>query len=157
MAQRPTEPPDDLEAFYERKQQQLSSRFRKIRHLILDYAIGVSILGLIPIPKILTLKLLVALLCILKMRWDIGVRWRFAKGQDFLAIAGHFFGLLGAFALAFMAWLTLFGIGLFVPYLGNLAIAAALFTLTWMLGQTTHQFYASGRPKETGGMPYREN
>lgn len=118
---------------------------RESRNLVFDYALGVSILGLIPISDLMTLKLLLAIGLIFKMGWDIGKKWQFAKGQDILAIAGHLFGLLGAFAMAFMAWLTLLTIGLFIPYVGSLKMAAALFTLTWMLGQTANQFYASSR------------
>ncbi|HEY9600713.1 MAG TPA: hypothetical protein V6C85_03825 [Allocoleopsis sp.] len=119
-----------------------------VRDLILDYALGASILGLIPIRGLFTVKLLVTAGLILKMIWDIGKLWGFRKGQDCLAIAGSFFGGLGALAMAFTAWLTMFGVGLFVPYIKSLALAAALFTLTWSLGQATKQFYASGYSKE---------
>ncbi len=120
---------------------------RASRALAFDYALGVSILGLIPIPGMLTVKLVVAVGLIVKMLWDISVKWQFARGQDILALAGYLFGFLGALAMAFMAWLTFFTIGLFVPYIGSFRIAAALFTLTWVLGQNTNQFYASGRKK----------
>lgn len=117
---------------------------RRVRNLILDYALGTSILGLIPIPRLFTLKILLALGLIIKMIWDIGKQWRWRKGQDLLAIAGGFFGILGAFAMAFTAWLTFFGLGIFVPYLKGLAVAAALFMLPWGMGQAVNQFYASG-------------
>ena len=120
---------------------------RASRALAFDYALSVSILGLIPIPGLLTVKLVVAVGLIVKMLWDISVKWQFARGQDILALAGYLFGFLGALAMAFMAWLTFFTIGLFVPYIGSFRIAAALFTLTWVLGQNTNQFYASGRKK----------
>ena len=122
---------------------------RESRNLALDYALGVSILGLIPISGWLTLKLLVAIGLLAKMLWDIAVKWQFAKGQDILAVAGYLFGFLGALAMAFMAWLTLLAIGLFIPYVGSFKMAAALFTLTWVLGQNTNQFYASGQRKLT--------
>jgi uncharacterized protein (DUF697 family) len=118
-------------------------RERRLRELILDYALGASILGLIPIQRLFTLRLVIAAGVILKMIWDIGNLWGFRRGQDLLAIMGYGFGSLGAFAMAFGAWLTLFGIGIFVPYVKGLAYAAALFTLTWGLGQATRQFYAS--------------
>ncbi|MBV8884756.1 MAG: hypothetical protein JO235_12280 [Chroococcidiopsidaceae cyanobacterium CP_BM_RX_35] len=118
---------------------------REVRALILDYALGVSILGLIPIRGTLTLKLLIAAGLLLKMMRAVGAKWSFPKGQDVLAIFGNLFGGFGAFAMAFMAWLTMFSVGLFVPYVGSLAVAASLFTLTWGLGQATSQFYASGR------------
>lgn len=119
--------------------------YRRVRNLILDYALGVSLLGLIPITGLLTFKLVIAAAIQVKMMWDVGSLWQFPKGQDILAVLGNFFGALGAVALAMMAWFTFFGIGLFVPYLGSFAIAAALFTFTWMIGQATHQFYANGR------------
>ena len=120
---------------------------RETRALALDYALGISILGLIPIPGLLTVKLLIALSLLAKMLWDISVKWQFARGQDVLAFAGFIFGLIGALAMGFMAWLTFFTLGLFVPYLSSFRIAAALFTLTWVLGQNTNQFYASGQRK----------
>lgn len=121
---------------------------RRVRDLILDYALGTSILGLIPIPRLFTLKLIVALGLVIKMIWDIGKMWRWRKGQDFLAIAGVFFGIVGALAMAFTAWLMFLGLGIFVPYLKGLALAAALFTLPWGVGQAVNQFYASGSDSE---------
>lgn len=123
-------------------------RERRVRDLILDYALGASILGLIPIPRLFTLKLLVAFGLIIKMIWDIGKQWRWRKGQDLLAIAGVFFGSLGALAMAFTAWLTFVGVGVFVPYVKGLALAAGLFTLIWASGQAINQFYASGNELE---------
>ena len=123
----------------------LIQRHRQIRNLILDYAMGAALIGLNPIRGTLTLTLLVVGILILKMIWDIGYSWRYTKGQDPLAIAGNLFGFLGAFALAFMAWVTIFCFGLFMPLFSGFAICAALFTLTWTLGQVTNQFYASGR------------
>ena len=60
---------------------------RESRNLALDYALGVSILGLIPIFGLLTLKLLVTTGLIGKMLWDIGREWEFPRGQDILVIA----------------------------------------------------------------------
>jgi hypothetical protein len=120
-------------------------RERESRSLVFDYALGVSILGLIPISGIISLKLLIAILLIVKMNWDISVKWKFVKGQDILAIAGYLFGLIGALAMGFMAWLTVLAIGLFIPYVGSLKIAAALFTLTWTIGQATNQFFATAQ------------
>lgn len=121
---------------------------RQARDLILDYALGTSILGLIPIPRLFTLKLVLTLGLVIKMIWDISKLWRFQRGQDLLAIVGVFFGSLGALAMAFMAWLTFFGLGIFVPYLKGLALAAAWFTLPWGIGQAVNQFYASGAEQE---------
>ncbi len=106
---------------------------------------GAALIGLNPFRGTLTLTLLVVGVLILKMIWDIGSKWGYTKGQDPLAIAGNIFGFLGAFALALMAWVTIFCFGLFMPLLSGFAISAAFFTLTWTLGQVTNQFYASGR------------
>ncbi|WP_036484100.1 hypothetical protein [Myxosarcina sp. GI1] len=125
-------------------------REKQTRNLALDYALGISILGLIPISDLLTPKLLVALGLLLKMLWDLGAKWKFAGGQDILAIAGYIFGLLGALAMAFMAWLTLVAVGLYVPYVSSFKLAAALFTLTWIVGQSTNQFYASSQIRSVG-------
>lgn len=122
----------------------LIQRHRRIRNLILDYAMGAAIVGLNPVRGTLTLTLLIVSILILKMIRDIGYSWSYTKGQDPLAIAGNIFGFLGAFALAFMAWVTMFCFGLFIPLFSGFSIAAALFTLTWTLGQVTNQFYASG-------------
>jgi hypothetical protein len=46
--------------------------------------------------------------------------------------------------MALVAWLTLLTIGLFVPYVSSFKLAGALFTLTWMIGQSINQFYANG-------------
>lgn len=121
---------------------------RRVRDLILDYALGSAILGLLPISRLFTLKLLLAFGLIIKMSWDIGKAWHFRPGQDLLARIGVFFGSLGALAMAFMAWLTFWGLGVFVPYLQGLALAAALFTLSWGQGQVVNQFYASGEMPE---------
>ena len=132
--------------------QQREDLFRDIRNLILDYALGVSLLGLVPADNSLTIKLIIAGAINIKMMWDVGKRWGFIKGQDILAVVGNFFGALGSIALGVMAWLTFFGVGLFVPYVGGFKIAAALFTTTWMIGQATHQFYANGRSDSQGAI-----
>lgn len=124
----------------------ITQRSWEVRNTILDYAIGAAILGLIPIRGllILELKLLAAGILIFKMMRDIAGKWGYPKGQDMLAIAGNIFGGLGALSLALMAWVTVFCIGLFVPFVGSMAFAASFFTLTWTLGQVTNQFYING-------------
>lgn len=122
-------------------------RHREVRDLILDYAIAAALIGLIPLPVPLTIKLLITNILELKMMRDVGSKYGYPKGQDLLAIAGNIFGGIGAYAIALMAWVTVFCIGLFFPVIGSFAISASLFTLTWALGQVTLQFYASGRQR----------
>jgi hypothetical protein len=118
---------------------------RKARQLVLDYALGASILGLIPIGGLLTLKSLIFMGLIAKMIWDLGVIWQFPLHRDALAIAGYVAGWIGGITMAFLAWLTFFAIGIYVPYIRSFAIAAALFTLIWIIGQATNHFYQVGR------------
>ncbi len=125
--------------------QKILQKGKRSRQLVLDYALGTSILGLIPIGGILTLKFLVAIALVLKMMWDLGAIWQFPDGQDGLAIAGYVAGWIGGVTMALMAWFTLFAIGIYVPYLKGFAVAAAFFTLVWIVGQATHHFYQVGR------------
>ncbi|WP_293334446.1 hypothetical protein [Microcoleus sp. CAWBG58] len=118
---------------------------KEIRELIIDYAIGSAILGLNPLPGSMTVTLLVASVLLLKMMRDIGAKWGYPKGQDALAIGGNLFGGLGSFWVAFMAWISMYGLGVFVPFVGGFAMASSLFALTWRVGQATHLYYASGR------------
>ncbi|WP_377479731.1 MAG: hypothetical protein P2A85_11050 [Microcoleus anatoxicus] len=120
---------------------------KEIRELIIDYAIGAAILGLNPLPGTLTFTLLAASVLLLKMMRDIGGKWGYPKGQDALAIGGNFFGGVGSFWIAFMAWISMYVAGLFVPFVGGFAVASSLFALTWRLGQATHLYYASGCQK----------
>lgn len=123
----------------------LSEINQEIRELIIDYAIGSAILGLNPLPGTRTVTLLGASVLLLTMMRDIGARWGYPKGQDALAIGGNLFGGLGSFWVAFMAWVSMYGFGLFVPFVGSFAVSSSLFALTWRVGQATHLYYASGR------------
>ena len=117
---------------------------KRSRALAFDYALGISLIALLPISGFYSARVLLSLLLIAKMLWDIGRIWQFSRGQDSLAIAGNFFGALGAVAAGLMTWLILLAIGIWVPYISSLKGAAGLFTLTWMLGQSTNQYYANG-------------
>lgn len=116
---------------------------KEIRALIIDYAIGAAILGLNPVPISLTVTLLAASVLLLKMMRDIGARWGYPKGQDLLAIGGNILGGFGSFWIAFMAWISIYVTGLFVPFIGSFAVALSLFALTWRIGQATHLYYVS--------------
>lgn len=115
------------------------------RRLIFDYALGAAIVGLIPVTGggSLEFKLLVVLGLMLKMIWDIRNLWGKPKGQDLLAMIGSGFGFLGAVLSGLLAWATVVGLGVVVPYLGAFDKAAGFATATWIAGQSTHQFYTS--------------
>jgi len=119
-------------------------RAKQARDLVFDYALGTSLITLLPIAGYYTLRLLLVLFLLAKMFRDIGKIWEFPKGQDFLAIAGNIFGAIGAIITASVVWVTLLAIGIWVPYVDGFKGFAGLFTLTWMLGQSTNQYYAHG-------------
>jgi uncharacterized protein (DUF697 family) len=121
---------------------------KEIRELIIDYAIAAAILGLNPLHGFLTVTLLAASVLLLKMMRDIGAKWGYPKGQDALAIAGNLLGGVSDFWVGFMVWISMYGLGLFVPFVGSFAVAASLFALTWRLGQATHLYYASGYQRD---------
>ena len=118
---------------------------KEVRDLILDYAIGIAILGFNPFPGVNLVTNTIACGLILKMIRDIGSKYGYPKGQDAIAIIGSIFGGFGAFLAALTSWATISFLGLYIPVMGEFAAASFLFTLTWAIGQATNQFYLSGR------------
>jgi hypothetical protein len=123
----------------------LIGREGEVRRLIFDYALGTAIVGLVPLRGggTLEIKFLVVLLLILKMIWDIRNFWGRPQGQDVLAVVGNLFGFIAAVVAGFLAWATLIGLGVVIPYAGAFARAAGFATATWVAGQSTNQFYTS--------------
>lgn len=118
---------------------------KEVRDLILDYAIGIAILGFNPFPGANLITDTIAFGLILKMISDIGKKWGYPKGQDVIAIIGSIFGGCGALAAALTSWATISFVGIYVPIIGEFAATSFFFTLTWAIGQATNQFYLSGR------------
>lgn len=126
----------------------LSSPNRVLRALIFEYALVSAFIGLTPFPGLFSVSLvLVGIVTFLLMR-AIGKRQGYPNGQDILAIAGNLFGGLGAFIMASLAWLTFILLGIYAPAIKPLALSAAFFTFTWIAGQATNQYYATGKAKE---------
>ncbi|MBE9140938.1 hypothetical protein IQ254_27695, partial [Nodosilinea sp. LEGE 07088] len=123
----------------------LIGREGDVRRLIFDYAMGAAIVGLIPLHGggSLEIKLLVVLVLVLKMIWDIRNYWGRPSGQGVLAVIGNLFGFMAAVLGGFLAWVTLIGLGVVIPYAGAFAKAAGFATATWIAGQSTSQFYTS--------------
>ncbi|NJL47361.1 MAG: hypothetical protein HC929_07570 [Leptolyngbyaceae cyanobacterium SM2_5_2] len=123
----------------------LIGREGTVRRLIFDYALGAAIVGLIPIRGggSLEIKLLIVLALILKMSWDIRNLWGRPTGQDPLAVIGNMFGFLAAVLVGLLAWATMIGLGVVLPYVGAFAKAAAFASATWIAGQSVNQFYTS--------------
>lgn len=130
---------------------------RRVRNLIFDYALINAILGLNPVPG-LALPVAVLVLCVLfKMMRTIARMWGYPQQQDLLARIGNLFGGIGAVAIASMAWLTFFGIGIVVPVVRGLAYSAAFFTLTWMIGESTNSYCAVGQRRAKPSSPSQVN
>lgn len=125
---------------------------KEMRNLILDYAIGIAILGFNPFPGINLVTNTIAGVLIIKMIRDIGSKWGYPKGQDAIAIIGSIFGGFGAFLAAITSWATISFAGLYLPFIGEFAVASFLFTLTWAIGQATNQFYLSGRQLDAAAL-----
>ena len=125
---------------------------KEVRDLILDYAIGIAILGFNPIPGINLVANVIACGLILKMIRDIGAKWGYPKEQDALAIIGSIFGGIGALAAALTSWATLSLVSIYVPIIGEFAAASFFFTLTFAIGQATNQFYLSGRQLDAAAL-----
>lgn len=123
----------------------LIGREGDVRRLIFDYSLGAAIVGLIPLRGggSLEIKLLVVLILILKMVWDIRHLWGRPTGQGVLASIGNAFGFVGAVVGGLLAWATVVGLGVVVPYVSAFAKAAGFATATWIAGQATNQFYTS--------------
>jgi uncharacterized protein (DUF697 family) len=123
----------------------LIGREGEVRRLIFDYALGAAIVGLVPLRGggTLEVKFLIVLGLILKMIWDIRQLWGQPQGQDVLAVLGNLFGFMAAVISGFLAWATLIGLGVVIPYAGAFAKAAGFATATWVAGQSTNQFYTS--------------
>lgn len=124
---------------------------KRVRSSILDYAIGAAILGLIPIygrwiPEI---RLVLLTVLNLKMVINIGRFWGYHKNQDLLVIVGCILSLIASLALAILTWLTIFALGLFIPFADSLARALAYGILTWSIGHAVSRYYYSPQILDT--------
>lgn len=108
----------------------------------MDYAIGLAILGLF--PDFLTPVLIMAVLLAIKMFLDLARNWQFVLTRNPIALAGMVLNVLGAYAVAFLAWGTLVFLGAWIPLIDHYALAAALMSGTWTLGAAANQFFLNG-------------
>ncbi|MGI0485048.1 lipase family protein [Pantanalinema rosaneae CENA516] len=126
----------------------LRSSNRQIRTVIFEYALIAAILGLNPLPNLFSLSLILLGCLSFKMMRDIGSKWGYPKGQDILAIAGNLFGGLGALIMACLTWSFIIVITIYFPILKILSLTVAYATFTWIVGQATNQYYATGKASE---------
>lgn len=140
--------PDD---FFEVIAEQLIST-NKIRGLIFDYALGISILGFDFIPNTIEIRITIACILILKMIREIGHKWGYPKGQDLITIFTTVISILAALIISILTWVIIFLGGLYLLVLEEFATSVFLFTLTWTLGHITHQYYLNGRQSTTNAL-----
>ncbi|MEL7037369.1 MAG: hypothetical protein AAFO04_17370 [Cyanobacteria bacterium J06592_8] len=142
---------DNISGFIEQVKQsfELRSPHRDIRILIFEYALIAALIGLNPFPNLFSISLILVGILSFKMMRDIGRKWGYPKGQDILAIAGNLAGGFGAFTVACLAWGFMIVAAIYFPVLKSFSLAAAYSTFTWIVGQATHQYYATGKATET--------
>lgn len=120
----------------------LVRRYRTTQRLVVDYSIGLGILGFF--HAFLTPVLIVAMVVQLKMLWDIARLWNFRITYNPITIIGEFLNFIGAFAIALLAWTGLVFLGAFIPLIDHYALSAALMSGSWTLGAAANQFFLNG-------------
>jgi hypothetical protein len=121
-------------------------RNRAVRNLVMDYALGGAIVGLSPFQNLLTLTLIIAAVLLFKMVRDIRAQWGFLVKPGVLTIIGNLLSFVGALGASLMAWGSVIALSFFIPVVNRLAIVAALFTLFWLVGMGTNQYYLNRHP-----------
>lgn len=120
----------------------LMRRYQRGQRLVVDYAIGLAILGLA--PMLLTPVLTVAAGLLLTMIWHVGRCWQFAISINPITIAGVALNILGSLAIASLTWLLLVVLGVSIPLVDHFATSGALMSGTWTFGAAVNQFFFLG-------------
>jgi hypothetical protein len=129
----------------------VKARPKQIRHfmrliershsLTLDYALGASIIALLPFPKLFWLKVFIFLFMHYQLMRQMGKLWVFDRNQLFLGWMKLLFCLLKAFVFSFAIWLGMIILGIFLPWFGTLALGGYAFAYFWNLGSNLQHFY----------------
>ena len=120
----------------------LARRYHCAQGMVVDYAIGLAIVGMF--PAFLTPVLVIAVVLLMKLLWDIARNWQFSLTANPIAIGGWVMNGLGACAVAILAWTTLVFLGAWVPMIDHYALSAALMSGGWTLGAGANQFFMNG-------------
>ena len=123
-------------------QQRLVGRYEAVQGMVVDYALGLAILGLF--RDFLTPVLVITALLVTKMIWDIARLWRFAISLNPIAALGQMANTVGACAIALLAWFSLELLGVIVPGIESFALSAALMSGAWTLGAAFNTFFMNG-------------
>jgi len=120
---------------------------RKVRSMIVDYALGALILGVIPIYGLWvpTVRIIVLIFINLKMVLAVGRFWGHHKGHFVTTNLTLILAILKSFFLAIFLWAGVVIIGLFIPFADSLARAFAYGFLTMSIGNAlSHYYYRPG-------------
>lgn len=131
----------------------LERRYEVGQEMVVNYAIGLALLGLF--HAFLTPALVIAAFLLIKMLADIARLWRFSLPLNPIPILGQLLNILGACAIALLAWATLVFLGAFLPLVDHYALAAALMSGTWTLGASANQFFMNGFLRRRSQRPAR--
>ena len=126
----------------DRIERTLLGRYEGVQAMVIDYALALAILGLF--RDLLTPVLMATVLVLAKMLWDMARRWRFAFNRSPIGILGQLVNMVGAAALALVAWVSFEFAGGVLPGLESLSLSAALMSGTWTLGATFNTFFLNG-------------
>ena len=126
----------------EQVQQRLVGRYDVVQAMVVDYALGLAILGLF--RDLLTPVLVITVLLLAKMVWDIARLWRFAISFNPIAVLGQMAHTVGACAIALLAWCSLELLGAIVPGIESFALSAGLMSGAWTLGAAFNTFFMNG-------------
>ena len=126
----------------ERVQQRIVGRYEAVQGMVVDYALGLAILGLF--REFLTQVLVITVLLVAKMVWDIARLWRFAISFNPIAVLGQMVLTVGACAIALLAWCSLELLGAIVPGIESFALSAGLMSGAWTLGAAFNTFFMNG-------------
>ncbi len=123
-------------------EQGLLRRYEAVQEMVVDYAIGLAVLGLF--RDFLTPVMVITTLLVTKMVWDVGRQWGFAVNFNPISALGQLVNTLGACAIALLAWVSLEFLGAMVPGIESLALSAALMSGAWTLGAAFNTFFMNG-------------
>jgi hypothetical protein len=121
---------------------------RKVRGVILDFALGAAIVALLPIPYSIFLKIIALPVLMVLMVKRVLRLWQGYK-PDSVAKLSLLVSLAGALLLGIVGWFGGIVLGTVVPWLSELGPGFAFFALFWGVGQALNHCYLSGLPEVT--------
>jgi len=118
---------------------------RQARGRILDYALGATIVILLPIPYSMLLKVVILPVLLGLMVKGLLRLWQGYK-PDAVAKLSLLVSWAGAILLGWLGWLGGIALATRIPWLTGLAPGIAVFSLFWGVGQAVNHCYLSGEP-----------